>query len=63
MNPTIHDVLALLDEKWQEAHDESNQLLAEPDHDQDSVDKLITRMDTIADVIDAVKGLAGGSRG
>lgn len=63
MNSTITAVLALLQLMWQAAYEDANQDLSEPERDQVEVDRAITRMETIADVIDAVKGLAGGSRG
>lgn len=61
MNPTTQAILAMLELMWQAAYEDANQDL---DHaDLTEVDQALTRMETIADVIDAIKNLAGGDRG
>lgn len=61
MNLTTQAILAMLELMWQDAHEDANQDL---DHaDLTEVDQAITRMETIADVIDAIKKLTGGDRG
>lgn len=60
MNRTTQAILAMLELMWQAAHEDASQDL---DHaDLTEVDQAITRMETIADVIDAIKNLTGGDR-
>lgn len=59
MNPIIQAVLNMLELLWKAAAQDATDLLAEPDFDPAEANKAITRQETIADVIDAVKNLAG----
>lgn len=60
MNPTTKAILAMLELMWNAACADANQDVTHPDTDLTEVDQAITRMETIADVIDAIKNRTGG---
>lgn len=63
MNPTIKAVLALLKVMWEAADREADAILAQDGFDQDeslkALIKTLARMETIQDVTEAVKHMAG----
>ena len=57
MNRTTQAILARLELLWEAADQDAKDILAEQDFDPDHANQLINRQETIADVIEVIKGM------